>query len=223
MKLNRSLAFSCLLLLVSCAQKEVQLPAIDVSGIREVRNHSGIWIFMEIRKGDTLAVLNKNNKLLNTNWIFHIDKRLRMKHIAPLMQDLMDDRNKESMHKKEGMLNYFSYADSSVNAMSLAPFSTTEYSYAEHIDEILGLPEERPCLFAAEVKEGAIQIGEVSVNLNELEKDLPPLLSCPGSHVPELRLVYSENISYQDYLQVRVRLTALGIGTDPVEYLYRVK
>jgi len=178
---------------------------------------------MEIREGDTLAVLNKNNKLLNTNWIYHIDKRLRMKHIAPLMQDLMDDRNKESLHKREGMLNYFSYADSSVKAMSLVAFSTTEYSYTEHFDDIPALPEGRPCLFAAEIKEGEIRIGEVTVNLHNLQKDLPPLLSCPGSDVPQLRLVYNENISYQDYLQVRVRLADASIGTDSVEYLYRVK
>lgn len=67
------------IIFMSCSKKSVQLPLIDSDGISDIYNHSSIWLFFEENENDTLAVLNKNNKVINTQWIFNIDRRLTMK------------------------------------------------------------------------------------------------------------------------------------------------
>ena len=211
------------LFLAGCVKKEVQLPVIGVSGVAEVQNHSGIWLFYETSGEDSLAALNKNNKLLNTNWIFHIDKRLRMKQVIPHLEALQEDRNKESFHKKEGMLNYFSYANSSENALSLVPFPNTTFTFAVRYADLPLTPEEDSCLLVVEVREEGLMTGNTIAVMSTLEQELFTLLPCKGPEKSKVRLVYEENISYQSYLEVRARLASADIALDPVECVYRVK
>ena len=120
------------LILFGCKNKEVELPLISIDGISEIQNHSSIWIFYEQTPNDTLSILNKNNKLLNTNWIYNIDSRLTMDKVVPLLIKMQENRNKKSMHKKEGMLNFFSYANTRNKNISLVMFDTINF---RHIDQ----------------------------------------------------------------------------------------
>ena len=82
-------------LLVSCNKKNIQLPLIEIDGIKEIQNHSSIWIFYKRDKKGTSAVLNKNNKLLNTHWIYNIDRRLTMDKIVPILEEMQANRKKK--------------------------------------------------------------------------------------------------------------------------------
>jgi hypothetical protein len=68
--------------LFNCNKKTVKLPVNIIKGIQDtIYNNSKIWIFYESKNKDTIALLNRNNKLVNTHYIFNIDKRLKLKHL----------------------------------------------------------------------------------------------------------------------------------------------
>ena len=90
----------------------MQLPIIEIAGITEIQNHSSIWIFYDEQEGDETAILNKNNKIINTHWIFNIDKRLTMKTVVPHLSAMQENRDKDSMHKKGDMLGNFLFGGS---------------------------------------------------------------------------------------------------------------
>jgi len=98
------------LLFVHCAKKKVQLPTLAVKGIQELYNHSQVWIFFEVKNGDTMASVNIKNTISTTHWIFNIDKRLPLKSVIPNLETLQK-KHANSIHSKEGMYNYLSYSD----------------------------------------------------------------------------------------------------------------
>jgi len=94
-----------LAMLLSCTEEKVELPVIPQEGITGVYNTSNIWFFFKIHQGDTLASVNSKNKIANTHLIFHIDKKLQMKHIVPELVAIQNKLQEKTMHKKEGMKN----------------------------------------------------------------------------------------------------------------------
>jgi len=206
-----------LMLFTQCQKKEVQLPVIDIPGLTEIQNHSSIWIFMDSRKADTIAVLNKNNKILNTHWIFNIDRRLKMDQVIPLLVKMQADRNKDSMHKKEGMNNYFSYADSSSEQICLSSFTEIIYKTSAII------PESDSCSEILVIENGNVNFNGKDIGLDSLDRLKKKIDSCENGNLKKIRLVYKSNTKFQDYLQVKVLLSKEGIQCENIEYLYSVK
>ena len=200
-------------LLASCGGREVKLPLIEAKGIERIENHSSIWIFFE---GDSLqsqAVLNKNNKLLNTHWIFNIDRRLEMGQVIPLLIKLQADRASDSMHKKEGMKNYFSFASKSRQTISLIPFDPIEFS--EVPDETISSDTiAKSSLVVLLDKGGFLHEGQ------RRDVDfLQTLLSqkdSTGLH-PKLALRYTQALRYEAYLRAKAQLFDAGLMTETVE------
>ncbi len=215
------IAFLMLLaFLSSCQNKEVQLPVIQIPGITEIQNHSSIWIFFKEQNGDTIAILNKANKILNTHWIFNIDKRLPMKKVAPCLIEMQHNRNKDSMHKKEGMLNYFSYADTAQNQISLTLFSQT--NFVDKMPENKGPEFNDSCMTEIQILGDSIKIKNRYIALSELYSFLAEQV-CDGTKTPSVRLTYPESLAFQYYLQARVYLSKNGISCDSTEYIFTVK
>lgn len=212
-----------LLFFQSCSKKEVLLPLITMEGIHEIQNHSSIWIFFEIEKQDTLAVLNKNNKLLNTHWILNIDKRLPMGKIVPILEDLQKNRNKDSMHKKEGMLNYFSYADQVTNKISLLNFLSTFYVKNENDFNYLFEEPLNKRLITLEIDKDHFILDKKSFDKNKLKESLENFTKKDSLQEPVLILKYEENLSYQDYLSAKAFLSNEGFPLDKTEYIYTIK
>ena len=66
-----------LFILVSCGNKEdILLPKSNTTVVKNVEDHSPIYIFYRTKEKDTLAEVNRKNSIISTNWIFNIDKRL---------------------------------------------------------------------------------------------------------------------------------------------------
>jgi len=208
------------LILSGCQKKQVQLPLIDVPGISEIQNHSSIWIFLETNNGKTYAKLNKNNKILNTHWIFNIDRGLSMNQVIPLLQKMQENRNKDSMHKKEGMKNYFSYADTAAEKISLSPFSQTTFLMISRDGEE-ELPES--CTVILEIFGDRIKLNNEVLALNSLEEMLQESDLCDPGKDLKILLAYDGETSFQDYLTTKVFLQANELSTSSVEYVYTVK
>ena len=211
------------LIFMNCQKKSVQLPLIDIPGISEIQNHSSIWIFMEPNNGDSTARLNKNNKILNTHWIFNIDRRLPMKEVVPILIEMQENRNKDSMHKKEGMNNYFSYADTSSEKISLAPFTQINFKFNHDQDDFLASINESSCSLLVKIEDQSIKINDQIIDQETLESVLNEEKNCKNSEELKVILAYDDQTLFQDYLQTKVFLMHKEILCDSIEYLYTVK
>lgn len=207
-----------LISLLSCGKKEILLPLIHAEGIQEIYNHSSIWIFFKVEDQDTIAVLNKNNRITNTDWIFNIDKRLPMKKIIPILQNMQINRNKESMHKKEGMLNYFSYTDLSSKRISLVEFNPTNYmkSFREY-KKIFGLNQ----VIELEIRDKKLLFNSSIIEKSQLTHEIEKLKLSSKLTKSKILLKYKDNLSFQNYLETKAILSNLGIEVDSIELSFR--
>lgn len=220
--------YSFLLLLIlglatGCKEQAVHLPLIDIPGISEIQNHSSIWVFKEVENNVPTARLNKNNKILNTHWIFNIDKDLPMTEVVPVLIKMQENRNKDSMHKKEGMINYFSYADTASKQISLIPFSDKNYLVQDRETIFSKLSTVDSCTLTIEIINNSVKINGKIILLDELATVIKKMDECQEETGPAISLVYDDRVSYQDYLHTKVYLYDHGIDCDSVEYMYTVK
>ena len=207
---------------LQCSDKEVLLPVIPVDGIPQVDNHSSIWIFYDPAGQDSQAVLNKNNKLLNTNWIFNIDRRLKMTDVIPLLEKMQADRNKDSMHKKEGMFNFFSYADSKNERISLVGFPNTEYVKVDDLSNRTDL-ERDSCATKVWVYQDDIRINGKSFTMDQIDENILLPDSCAIEANRYFQLVYQEDLSFQSYLEIKAHLATTQIPVDTIELIETLK
>lgn len=210
-----------LLLLAACQKKEVQLPLIDLPGISEIQNHSSIWVFMKNDRGTKSADLNKNNKIINTHWIYNIDRRLSMKEVVPVLIKMQQNKYKDSMHKKGGMKSYFSYADTESKSISLLLFPRTKFvsDSTQLIEEF----EQRPCSMIIELLEDEVLMNGRSYPLYEIPDMLAKQAECEQRESLQVLLKYQEETLYQTYLETKVYLNANDIRCDSIEYFDTVK
>lgn len=224
MKLKLFLPFIfSLVLFIGCNKKDVQLPVLDIKGIKEIQNHSSIWIFYKTNEEDTLAILNKNNKLLNTHWIYHIDKRLTMAKIIPILEELQENRNKDSMHKKEGMLNYFSYADIVSQTISLVKFDSINYIHLEKNKDEFLIKNTKNRIYELVITNNLNLIDQEKIEPEQLLDKLNSIISQDTLSKPKITLKYPESLTYQNYLSVKAQLSTLRLDVDKNEYIYTTK
>ncbi|WKK66757.1 hypothetical protein [Lutimonas zeaxanthinifaciens] len=228
--MNKKIVIFLLLLagFTACKKQEIQLPLINSPGLSEIQNHSSIWIFRDSTNAGIVPRLNKNNKIINTHWIYNIDKRLPMKDVLPLLIKMQENKNKPSMHKKGDMESYFSYADLSGKKISLLPFSQTNFSIVdmENLSDELSSAEKDIVILKLRGKSLEINnqilardsIGEI---LNRIQRS-----SKAGKteyKEPVFILQYSGETCYQDYLSLKALLNENEINTSSTEYLLTVK
>ena len=115
-----------LLLLTSCAKKQVKIPKIALHGAEQVANHSQIWLFYNEQGKLTL---NEKNRISSTNWFFNIDKRLILREVMPEVKRLFIKHNTKSPHNTAPMSNYYSYANSLNDKLSFYQFDSIQYQF----------------------------------------------------------------------------------------------
>jgi hypothetical protein len=217
------IAICCLLLLNQCNEKEVLLPVIPIDGIERIENHSSIWIFFETSDGEALAVLNKNNKLINTNWIFNIDRRLPMNQLIPQLEILQRDRNKDSMHKKEGMKNFFSYADTKNERISLVEFQEIEFAESNGSEGTTPIARDSTCLVPLHISGESLQVGGRNYSLDRVNEIRELIATCDSTSAAYFQLQYSGELSFQQYLSVRAALASAELPIDNTEVIHTLK
>jgi hypothetical protein len=225
MPIRQSILRYCAIFLIffACKKKEVQLPIIDIPGISEIQNHSSIWVFMKNQNGNSVAELNKNNKILNTHWIYNIDRRLHMKEVVPVLIEMQKNKNKDSMHKKGDMKSYFSYADTKSKAISLLLFPQTNFVTESSSAKFLEAFDQKNCAVKIQLLENEIAIDGTNYPLSSMISTLKKTLICDAEEKHSVLLMYGGSTSYQTYLQAKVYLHANGIHCEANEYFDTVK
>lgn len=211
---------SFLFLITSCSKKDLQLPLIDSDGLSEIYNHSSIWLFFEKNEKDTLAVLNKNNKIINTHWLLNIDRRLTMKYVVPALSEMQKAKYKPSMHGKEGTFIYFAYANTKSNNISLIEFKPTNFILSEkQIKDIVNDNQ----IIKINLQKNKILINNILTDLDHVKNILKDYKNKDSLNKSRIFLKYNEGISYQKYLQTKMILSKINMAIDSTENIYSIK
>ena len=187
-------------LLFSCGKKEdVLLPKANVSIVKDVQDHSPIYIFFKTEGKDTIADLNRKSSIISTNWIFHIDKRLPLKLVIPEVMKLQEKKRADSAHKNENAKNYYSYADSIGKNLAFLPFTKVYYK--------MEIANNRSQLYFK--KNGMIQYsGRKTYDFpkSNLKPFLDSLVINPKA---QITFSYDKNMSYGDYIQSKILVKSI--------------
>ena len=202
------------LITVSCKQKSVQLPTLDVKGIQDtVYNNSKIWLFYALKGSDTIVTLNKNNSVINTHWIFNIDKRLLLKQVVPMVRQLQEKKEKPSMHDNgEISHSYYSYVDTISNKLSLILFDSIKYITHKSIysDSILTQKQFKHILI--DCKKDNFFVDNVALQMEQIDDYISKQLDLS---LIKIHLNLDENLSYQNYIYLKALLQ--NIKNDSVK------
>lgn len=187
--------------LLSCQTKSVKLPTLGVKGIEDtIYNNSKIWLFYKTVGNDTLAEMNKNNKVANTHWIFNIDRRLSLKHIIPSIKKLQEKKATPSIHDNGEITHtYFSYVDTLSKALSFIVFDSVHYVSAQ--DNAFNNSNFNH--FIIRKTKNHLFINDSVIGIRQIE---PYLKSKADSTRIKVHLAFDKNVSYQDYLYIKAIL-----------------
>ena len=205
-----SLLIICLLF--SCGKKEdVLLPKSNVSIVKDVQDHSPIYIFFKKEGKDTIADLNRKNAIISTNWILNIDKRLPLKVVIPQVIKMQEKKRNEKMHQNKESENYYSYADSIGKNLAFLPFTKVFYKM------------EKPAVgsFVVYFKKGKKQVfmGDQEIKISEILKQF---YSIKFEKVPDLVFLFDKDMSYEEYIQYKILLqkdVTFNLDKLPLEFI----
>lgn len=139
--MKKLVALIALIGLFSCNDEEVLLPKESVSVLKEMTDHSPIYMFLKTEENpdnkeilDTIVEVNRKNSIASTNWVFNIDKRLPLKLVIPEVMNLQD-KKKRSSHSKAVTMNVFTYSDSVAKNIAFFPFTDVEFKFSKHFSK----------------------------------------------------------------------------------------
>ncbi|MFV5700045.1 hypothetical protein ACM55H_16920 [Flavobacterium sp. ZT3R17] len=187
-----------LFMLFSCGNKEdILLPKANVTIVKNVEDHSPIYIFFRTKEKDTLAEVNRKNEIISTNWIFNIDKRLPLRLVIPEVMKLQQKKREEKAHKNELAQNYYSYADSIGKNLAFIPFTKVFYK--------LEKPKLGVVVFFT--KNNEILVDNIKVKQEELQVYLNKLSSDkPNKYV----FCFDKDLSFGSFIQDKIFINNLN-------------
>lgn len=208
-----------LICFISCNQKEVKLPVLNVSGIQDtIYDNSQIWIFHNPKNGNTIAELNRKNAISSTNWIYNIDRRLTLHQILPHLIKMIEKRQKLGMHPKDkDDTNYFSYVDKNSNKLSMVEFDVINFISDNVIDKSAFKQDSLIKHLVIDYHKAKLSINDSIIEIDKLSNYLI------NQHTSiKLHLSFDKYLSYKEYLHLKAILQNVkndAIVIDRNEYV----
>lgn len=186
----------------SCKKNEMQLSKSDVSVLTEMENHSPIYIDINEEKIE----VNANNKIGNTNWIFHVNKNINLISVINEVKPIVEKKYAEKMHG-DSLGVYFSYSDTLQNKLNFLPFRDLNFK-----NEIKDTKEKRPNLIA-------FQENKTFYFKNKLYdfKDLETVLKANENKL--FTFVFHPNATFETYIQIKTKIEKYN-NISKAEYFY---
>ena len=119
--------FIMLFALVSCMDREVQLPHTTNNDYNEIVDVSPVYMFYDESKQDSVD-FNRRNMISTTNWLVNIDKRLTIKQILPHLIYMYEKRHGDGMHTNESAKNYFTCFNPEIQNLAFIEFTDIIYT-----------------------------------------------------------------------------------------------
>jgi hypothetical protein len=193
-----------LFIFFSCGnKKDILLPKSNVTLVKDIQDHSPIYIFFKINGKDTVADVNRKNSIITTNWILNIDKRLPLRLVIPEVMKLQQKKREEKAHKNEAALNYYSYADSIGKNMAFIPFTEVYYK--------MGKPKSGTVVFFN--KNNEIWVNDLAVKRAYFNAFLKNVIINSDT----IRFAFDTNMSYGMYIQNKILMESLKKQSGSIE------
>lgn len=205
--------FLCCLVFASCAKKEIQIPLIAADGIQEIKNFSEVWVFFEVEKNDTLAVLNRTNTIISTNWVYNIDKKLPMNKVLPVLKK-MKYKHKNGMHADKKTLDFYSYSNTENNMLSFLEFTQVKFmGDSTTSKELLKLEGEAYAVYHnlnLKFYKNTVYINDSDVGSEDLKQTLLEFIEFSSEGRQTLiHLNFDDTLTYQEYLSFKTMVASL--------------
>ena len=206
-------ALGLLLIIFSCGkEKVIHLPAISHSEITEINDVSPAYLFYDETKKDSVD-LNRKNLISTTNWLVNVDKRLTLKQAIPHIKYLQD-KKRNSSHKKKGVKNYFTCNDTSKQNLGFIEFTDVVYQEG-HSFNYFSKTSDIP----AKKRVHIIYISSKKIEINGFSKDLALKVSNDKEFLNDIKSFLSktngeieivieikDNTTFQSYITLKSHL-----------------
>lgn len=213
--------------ILSCQKKEIKIPTSDKTGIQEISNFSEIWMFRDNNIEDSI-IIKDNNLIGATNWIFNIDRNLKLKKVFPKIQYFQEKRLKRAEENKSEFKNYLSYSDTINKILSFVDMSNIQF----HFNTL----QSENCIlknfdYYKNYNNIHLTFGLNSYFINETEinkvgfvgKFKEFLLNSKNENKNLLHLNFNQDLTYQEYLNIKTQLIYLKnelFKIDSNEYVF---
>uniref|UniRef100_UPI00404927F5 hypothetical protein n=1 Tax=Flavobacterium sp. TaxID=239 RepID=UPI00404927F5 len=219
-----------LFFVISCKNEDVQLAKTNVSITKEITDYSPIYMFFEVNQKDTLVRVNKNNSISTTNWVFNIDKRLPLHLVIPEVIKLQE-KKKNSSHKKEGAINVISYADSIGKNLAFLPFTDVDYKMDNEFSKFFIKDNASVYMTYHNLTINFDKNNNITVDGNTIERTefiefIKEFIDFTSEGKPTiLHLNFDKNLTFGQYIQNKIlawQLTSNLIQLSSYEFIYDV-
>jgi len=218
-------------ILLSCDKKDVQLPKTDKTVVKELLDHSPVYLFFDTNGTDTLVEVNRRNTIGSTNWVFNIDKRLPLKLVIPEVMQLQE-KKQSSSHNREDSMTLYSYSDSIGSNLAFLPFTDVKYFFDNEFSKFyikrnveLYMPYHN---FTINFNKN----NQITIDGNEMERsELPNFIKEFSDFMSEgkttiLHLNFDSSLTYEQYIQNKIlvwEITDERIQLSSYEFIYDPK
>ncbi|GLB54025.1 hypothetical protein NBRC110019_30660 [Neptunitalea chrysea] len=223
------LLFLVIISLAACSKnKSVLLPEATLVDKTEITDISSAYLFYNLEEKDTVE-LNRKNLIISTNWIFNIDKRLKLYQVIPSIKMLQKKKDSNEMHKNENARNFFSVNNTDIKNLSFIDFTKTEFIFDDGFSKfyIDDNPEEFKGIFPITVnfkKDGTITLNQTPSDRDELVDFIKEFSSASAmGRTTVLYLNFDKHLTYQEYItDLTLVKTAIGnsINLSPMQFIY---
>ena len=198
------LSLILILIFISCQnKKDILLPKSNSSIVKDIQDHSPIYIFFEAKGKDTIAEVNRKNSIISTNWILNIDKRLPLRLVIPEVMKLQQKKREEKAHKNEAAQNYYSYADTIGKNMAFIPFTEVYYKMEK--------PKAGTVVFFN--KNNEIWVNDLAVKRAYFNM----FLKNAKINSDSIRFAFDAKMNYGMYIQNKILMESLEKQSDSIE------
>jgi biopolymer transport protein ExbD len=229
--MKKILFISILLMFISCNKQDVQLPKSSKTILKDIQDHSPVYMFFKVTEKDTTVDVNRQNTISTTNWVFNIDKRLSLKLVIPEVMKLQE-KKKNSSHKKEGAIEVYSYADSIGKNLAFLPFTNVAYKFDKEFSKFYIVENSKVYMQFQNFSINFNKENKITVDGNDVErqefvefiKDYISFVSQDKTAL--LHLNFEVNLTYNQYIQNKVMLNEVlskNIAFSPIEFIYDTK
>lgn len=216
------------LLFISCKKEDVQLPKADKTILKDIQDHSPVYMFFRANEKDTTVKVNRQNTISTTNWVYNIDRRLPLHLVIPEVIKLQE-KKKNSEHKKEGALDVYSYADSIGKNLAFLPFTNVSYLFDKDFSKFYIIDNSKMYLQFQNFSINFNKENKITVDGNDVErtelidflKDFVPFASQGKTAL--LHLNFEKSLTFDQYIQNKVLLNEIlsdSIVFSPTEFIY---
>ena len=228
----RNLFFLLAVLIVSCGKRSsIELPMVDGDNIQISTKLRSAYIYHDESEKDS-AALDKGNFKENDDFQLKIDKRLTLRQVIPIVQELQSKVVTDNSNDKQSIKSYYACKKSSDEKKGFIEFSNVVYHFGieKSIVEnhnLYDVPQFAGTNYILSIlfeNNDSVSINSAKYSKLQFLQQLKLTDSIQRQIMGIVYLKFNENLSVQEYLNYKsllseIKLKHATISSD--EYIFR--